>query len=88
MRAAGLEVQLNRYFNVLLHPVQMAQRRLMHDEPPGPSQLRNLAKQSLRVPPAPLNMLFGWMAAADPFLGRLNLPLGTSLVAVGKAPSS
>lgn len=85
MRRAGLRVCLMRYFNILLFPVQTLQRRLLKQRTitTGADRLQ-LFRQSLHVPPSPINTLFRLAMAADIPLSRLPLPFGASLIAVGE----
>lgn len=84
MRQAGLRPRLVRYFNTLLLPAQVLQRfALAGASTETEADQVQLIYRALRVPAAPLNQLLALVARADLPLGRLNLPFGSSLIAVG-----
>ena len=66
------------YFNSLLFPLAVAER--------AASKLRRKEDADVRLPPAPLNLTFETVFAAERYLvGRLPLPPGLSLFAVAEA---
>ena len=73
-----LRLEAIGYFNSLLFPVALAERLS--------SRLRGKDDADLKLPPAPLNAaLEGTFAAERHLIGRLPLPVGLSLFAVGSA---
>jgi SAM-dependent methyltransferase len=84
MQQAGLRVRLLRYFNGLLWPAQVLQRRRYRGPAPASPETRlDILRQALQIPPAPINALLHFALVADPLLTRLNV--GTSLIALGQA---
>jgi SAM-dependent methyltransferase len=76
--ASPLKLDAIGYFNGLLFPVAVAERLS--------SKLRGKDNADLRLPPAPLNAALEHVFAAERHLvGRLPLPVGLSLFAVGSA---
>jgi 2-polyprenyl-3-methyl-5-hydroxy-6-metoxy-1,4-benzoquinol methylase len=82
---AGLGVRLIRYFNSLLLPIQLLQRLGMREQPTATYEDRErIARQSLTLPPAPLNRLLADLLSADLLVSRLPMTVGTSLIAVAE----
>jgi SAM-dependent methyltransferase len=76
----GSPLRLKRigYFNSLLFPLAVAERAV--------SKARGKEDASVKLPPAPLNMMLEKVFAAERYLvGRFPLPLGLSLFAVASA---
>jgi SAM-dependent methyltransferase len=78
LRGAGFSPVLVRYFNSLLVPIQLLQRRLLGDRPAASEDERlDLIRRALRV-----NHLLGAAMSADLVLSRLPWTFGSSIVAV------
>lgn len=76
--ASPLKLEAIGYFNSLLFPVAVAQRLS--------SKLRGKDESDLKMPPAPVNAVLERAFAAERHLiGRVPLPPGLSLFAVGSA---
>ena len=78
IEASPMELIKIGYFNSLLFPLAVAER--------AASKLRGKEGADVRLPPAPLNMAFERIFAAERYLvGRLPFPPGLSLFAVAEA---
>jgi hypothetical protein len=76
--ASPLQLERIGYFNSLLFPLAVAER--------AASKLRGKGDADVKLPPAPLNFALEKVFAAERYLvGRLPLPPGLSLFAVGSA---
>lgn len=85
IEGAGLRVRTLRYFNILLFPVQALQRRIFKSlVVTDPSNHIQLFRDAFRVPPSPLNTLFGAAMAADIPLSSIPVPFGASLIAIAE----
>lgn len=81
---AGLVIERLTYFTSLLLPLVAAQRLLSRLRRGIPER----SEYPVRVPPAPLNRaLLGVMGLERALLRRLDLPLGSSLIAVCRRPA-
>lgn len=77
--AAGLKLDMLRWFNSLLFPIAVAART-------GGRLLGSKGGDD-KVPPAPVNALFRWIFGLERYaIGRLPLPPGVSLVAIVSRP--
>jgi len=82
---SGFELLYLRYFNALLLPLQLLQRRLVgRRQSSTPEGRVALVKDALRVPPTWLNTLLELAMRADLPLGRLPGTFGASLIAVAR----
>lgn len=85
MRDTGLRVGLVRPFNTLLLPALALQRQALKRRPTATAEQRlALVRESLRVPPRPLNDVMRLAMRADLWLSRLPGSVGASLIAVGR----
>ena len=85
---AGLHVRLVRYFNALLLPIQVAQRLGMRKQATVTyADRERIARQSLTIPPAPINRLLAAATGADVLLSRLPVTAGSSLIAIARRPA-
>jgi SAM-dependent methyltransferase len=89
LRDAGFEIEHASYYNFFLFPLvataRLAQRaRLAIAGAPDAER----ADADLRIPPAPLNALFGAVLGAERALApRLRLPFGVSCLVIARAPA-
>ncbi|MFQ5930479.1 MAG: class I SAM-dependent methyltransferase [Acidobacteriota bacterium] len=81
---AGFTIRRLSYHTSMLLPFLSVQRLMSRFIPnPDPQEYR------IRVPPAPINSLFGAVMSMERFLLRhINLPVGSSLVAVCSKPTA
>ena len=85
IQKADLRVRALHYFNSVLYPVQLFQRRFLKRRAISSDADRlDVFHQSLRMPPPLLNSIFRAAMAADVPLSRLALPIGGSLIAVAE----
>jgi 2-polyprenyl-3-methyl-5-hydroxy-6-metoxy-1,4-benzoquinol methylase len=82
---AGFETVVARYFNALLLPIQIMQRRLLGGRPVETLDERlHLIRRALRVPPGPVNVILGAAMSTDLILSRLPKTFGSSIIAVAR----
>jgi 2-polyprenyl-3-methyl-5-hydroxy-6-metoxy-1,4-benzoquinol methylase len=82
--ACGLSPLFVRYFNSLLHPAQLLQRRRAVRSVDAEGAAMVLTRRVLTPPPRLLDHVLEWSLLADPILRRAGVRLGTSLLAVAK----
>lgn len=84
LRAAGFEIRRSTYRNMLLFPVILMVRLLRREKP---EDLEKPARSDIVVPPAPVNAVLSLVMALETLLiGRLNLPIGSSVSVVAVKP--
>lgn len=84
MQQAGFQVAGSTYVNSVLFPVALARRWLQtRSDDSGSDHFAS----DYWIPPAPMNFLLGRLLALEaPLASRARLPLGLSVVAVGRKP--
>jgi len=86
LRNAGLELVYVGYFSCLPLLAQRAQRWIAPGMRPASSDAIEIVRQTLTVPPEPLNMLFRWSIGLETPLRQLSWVRGGSLIAVARRP--
>jgi SAM-dependent methyltransferase len=84
LRDAGFDVERLTFTNMTPFPVALTVRTVQRLT----GQATEASESELRVPPAPINALFDMALAIEAgWLRMTNLPVGTSLMAVGRKPA-
>lgn len=81
LERAGFTVERLTFTNMSLFPPALAVRALQRLT----GRASDASEADLAVPPAPINHMLNWMLAGEAaFLRATNLPIGTSIMAVGR----
>jgi len=80
----GFRVRHASYFNCLPHVAQRLHRRFARAVHDSSTPAVEIVRQTLRVPPEPLNTLFGWAMRLETPLRVLPFVTGGSLIAIGE----
>jgi SAM-dependent methyltransferase len=83
---AGLETLYAGYFSCLPLVAQVVQRWIAPGLRNSSSDMIEIVRQTLTVPPAPLNALFRWSIRAEAPLRHLSWVRGGSLIALARRP--
>lgn len=84
LEGAGFAVAYAGYFNCLPLIAQTLYRRIVSPAADGATDAVAIVRQTLRVPPTPLNAAFGFLMRLEAPLRRLSWVRGGSLVAVAR----
>ena len=86
LTGAGFEVRRATYWNMLLFPVVVAVRFLRREQA---SELDDPARSDIVLPPGPVNAVLSALVLLESKLLRyVNLPFGSSVVALGVKPGT
>ena len=87
LESAGLQPELVTFMFASLFPLVVGARTWQRVTRPLRSGIRHDA--DISVPAAPVNTLLSWMVESEARLARLTrMPIGSSILAVGRKPSS